>query len=454
MILSFLGLHLLETNRGAVAQSELVDLLDDHLYAIRRSMPERYPRQPVDYLEAWSSADDGWLRRFYPAGSDDVHYEATSTLEKAWRWIGELRERGFVGTESRLHTLVALLREIVHGSDRDPQVRIAELVRRRDEIDVEIGRIERGESDALDDFGVRDRFQQFSTMSRELIGDFREVEDNFRRLDRSAREQIAGWAGGKGELLTLLVDERADISSSEQGRSFQSFYDYLLSERRQDELSALLAAVHNMPTVDADHRVRVLHHDWAEAAERTQATVRTLSEQLRRFLDDRVWLENRRVLDIARSIEVSALRVRDMAPETVGLVLDEPGVPIAMPFERPLYAVRAETAVDALIRPESRDVADAEVLFRQRYIDTARLAENIRTVVPRHSIVSMADVIALYPPRDGAAEILAYLALDGEDDIDIVIDDSASMAIDYPDVGGDSSIIRRMTLPAVSVHRH
>src|SRR5258708_15024760 len=53
-------------------------------------------------------------------------------------------------------------------------------------------------------------------------------------------------------------------------------------------------------------RLRHIHHDWLDAAERTQATVRQLSDQLRRFLDDQVWFENRRVIDVLRSIEASA----------------------------------------------------------------------------------------------------------------------------------------------------
>jgi Protein of unknown function (DUF3375) len=56
--------------------------------------------------------------------------------------------------------------------------------------------------------------------------------------------------------------------------------------------------------------MRRIHYDWLDAGEQTQQTVRTLSDQLRRFLDDQAWLENRRVMDLLRSIEANALRVR------------------------------------------------------------------------------------------------------------------------------------------------
>ena len=452
LILSFLGTHLLEANRGAVSQSELAGLLDEHLYAIHRAEPNRYPRGPIEYLEAWSSSNDGWLRRFYPSRSDEIHYEATATLEKAFRWVEQLRERSFVGTESRLHTLVSLLREIVHGSADDPQVRIDELSRRRDEIDEEIERIRRGDAGALDAVAVQDRYQLFTSMSRELLSDFREVEENFRRLDRTAREKIAAWDGGKGELLAELITNRADISSSEQGRSFQAFYDFLLSDERQDELAELLADLQGMSTIEADRRIRMLHHDWAEAAERTQATVRTLSEQLRRFLDDRVWFENRRVLDLARAIEAAALAVRSEPPtdDHIGLCINEPGVPIVMPFERPLYEVRPESTVDSLIPPADAEDTDLGALFAQRHVDVERLAENIRAIVPPRSTATLSDIIEMYPPEDGAAEIIAYLTLDSRDDLAVHTDEGGQMAIPYTGLDG---VERRMMLPLVTIER-
>ena len=52
------------------------------------------------------------LRKFYPDGQDEAAYDATSELERAYRWASELEKRAFVGTESRLHTVVDLLRQI------------------------------------------------------------------------------------------------------------------------------------------------------------------------------------------------------------------------------------------------------------------------------------------------------------------------------------------------------
>ena len=59
-------------------------------------------------------------------------------------------------------------------------------------------RVGRGELTLLDPVAQRDQFQQLATMARELLSDFREVEANFRELDRAMRVQITSWDDGKG----------------------------------------------------------------------------------------------------------------------------------------------------------------------------------------------------------------------------------------------------------------
>ncbi|MEY8017673.1 DUF3375 domain-containing protein [Mycobacterium servetii] len=454
LILAFLGEFFVEGNRGARPASEVAAQLDDHLHALNAEIStedgsERFPKDARSYLEDWAATDTAYLRRFYPPGDDEVHYEVTPAFEKAYAWVTSLRGRSFVGTESRLHTVVELLRQIVHGTEVEPEVRLAELRRRRDELDAEIAAVEAGFITVLDATGVRDRYQQLSATARELLADFREVEENFRLLDRAAREKIAVWDGSKGELLANLVGSRSQIAGSDQGRSFQSFYDFLLSESRQTELAELLAKVSALEVIEVDHRIRGIHHDWSEAADRTQRTVRQISEQLRRFLDDQVWMENRRVLDLVRSVEGVALELRDNPP-TFGLDVDLPGIEIALPFERPLYQSPPAVAVESQIAQATEEV-DAELLFSQRFVDPARLVEIVRSVLPQSSTALLTDVIAMHPIEQGAAEIVGYLALDDED-VTVDMDDTDETLLEYTDPA-DRGVTKRARLPKVTVRR-
>jgi Protein of unknown function (DUF3375) len=78
-----------------------------------------------------------------------------------------------VGTESRLLTLFDLLRQMSEGSEADPKARIRELVKRRDDIDGEIERIQQGDVPLLDSTALKERFVQFASIARELLADFR-----------------------------------------------------------------------------------------------------------------------------------------------------------------------------------------------------------------------------------------------------------------------------------------
>src|SRR5882757_4267620 len=279
LVLSFLHRVFVADNVRSISATELASRLDDELYALNQAESEgggrRFPNPAKAYLDDWAAPGAGWLRKYYPDGTDEPHYDATPAVEKALQWIQSLREREFVGTESRLNVIFELLRQIVFGTEPDPAQRLAELLRQRQDIDEQIARIEAGDMPMLDETGVRDRYQQFAGTARELLADFREVDENFRKLDRQLREKIAGWHGGKGELLDDVLGSRESIAGSDQGKSFQAFYDFLLSQARQQELSDLLDSVHELTEITGrDPRLRHIHYDWLDAAERTQATVR------------------------------------------------------------------------------------------------------------------------------------------------------------------------------------
>lgn len=327
-------------NVRTIAERDLLARVDDILYAANAAgppdSPPRYPRTARAYVQTWASPEQGWLRMFYPDASSEAHYDATSDLEKAWAWVAGLRRRTFVGTESRLHTVIDLLRQIVHGATPDPGGRLAELHRQRAEIDAEIAAVDSGADTSLDTAAILDRYQHFASTARELLADFREVEDDFRRLDRGAREKVTSWEGpgancsahssGTGRAL------RPRIKAAVSRRSTTSF-----SPREwQEELDRLLAELADVEVLPADRRLPYTHHDCLDAAEPTQQMVRQLSAQLRRFLDDAVWLENRRVVDLLRRIERTALATRTERDVRDFIDLDAVAPALVLPVERPM----------------------------------------------------------------------------------------------------------------------
>jgi len=345
-----------------------------------------------------------------------------------------------------------LLRQISEGSESDPEKRIAELQKRRNEIDVEIARVLSGDLALLDNTALKDRFQQFMQLARELLTDFREVEQNFRMLDRRVRERIALWEGSKGELLEEIMGERDAIGDSDQGKSFRAFWDFLMSSSRQDELTDLLARVLALPAVSdlkPDARTGRVHYDWLEAGEHTQRTVAQLSQQLRRFLDDQAWLENRRIMDILHGIEAKALAVRDTPPDGQIMSLAESSSSIELPLERPLHTP-VQKLLLADIELEVGDVnLDATALYSQVVVNRAQLASQIRQALQDRSQVTLRELIELHPLQQGLAELVAYLQL-GSDTFKSVVDEDTHDVIAWQTIQHDAApAARQARLPRV-----
>jgi hypothetical protein len=449
LLASFLHRVFIEPNIRLIGQADLAEALEDELFAIREKYgPEVFPKGASEYLNDWADNEKGWLRKYYPTGSDEPHFDLTSASEKAIAWLASLTERAFVGTESRLLTLFELLRQMSEGSETDPETRIAELTRRRNEIDAEIERVHDGDISLLNDTALKDRFQQFLQLARDLLADFREVEHNFRTLDRQVRERIALWDGAKGELLEEIMGRRDMIADSDQGKSFRAFWDFLMSQSRQEELTRLLDQVLNLPPVaelQPEPRLRRVHYDWLEAGEHTQRTVARLSQQLRRFLDDQAWLENRRIMDILHNIETRALAVREDAPTGNFIELAEAAASVELPMERPLYRPPTKPQIVDLELEEGETDADLTALFNQVVVDRAELSRNIRQALQEQTQISLAELITIHPLRMGLSELLAYLQL-ASGRTDTAVDEETVETIEWRLEDGS---YRRVRLPRI-----
>ena len=317
-------------------------------------------------------------------GQDEPRYDLTAAAEDVVRWVESLSGRDFVATQSRLTSIFAVLKALVQQSETDPEVRLAELQRQRDGIDAEMKRIRDGNISVMTAPEALDHFQQLTTLAKDLLSDFREVEQNFRKLDRQVREQIATWDGTQGELLASIFANQQDISGSLQGRTFQGFWDYLMSPQLRTELRDLLqraTQIDALAELDNLHAVTNLHQDWLPAVEQTQATVRQLSQQMRRLLDDKVFLENKRIMQLVRSIESGALGTREVPPSGVFMEIAAQSVDVALPFERPLYEPSRRIMVDDVVVAANDADVDAGALFSQFHVDTERLRSNIDDVL-------------------------------------------------------------------------
>jgi hypothetical protein len=453
MIVSFLYRCFIEPNVRTLQETDLVSSLDDYLYRLNETHEAAaYPKSASEYLNDWSADERAWLRKYYPRDSDEPHYDLTPATENAIRWLAGLQQPHFIGAESRLMTIIDLLRQIMQGTETDPEVRIFELERRKSAIESEIQDIRDGKMSFMGETPLRERFFQVADTARELLADFRQVEQNFRDLDRQVREKVTAWDGSKGEMLEDFFGERDAITDTDQGHSFRAFWDFLMSPARQEELSQLLErvmALESIQTLSPDKRLTRVHYDWLEAGEVAQRTVARLSEQLRRYLDDKALLENRRIMNLLREIEQHALSIRDVITDAPEMEIDELAPNIELPMERTLFSPPIKPRIDQQQLSVGDDDIDAQVLFEQIYVDRNKLEMRIRQALQMREQISLTDLVNEYPLQLGLAELVAYLSLAADDD-HAVIDDTVEQSIQWTDSAGDR---RRAFLPLVIFSR-
>lgn len=453
LVAGFLLFAFIRPNKRTLPRQELISQLDDYLHHARELAGEdAYPRRADQYLDDWASDDRAWLRKFYPPNDDQPHFDITPATEKAIEWLSSLADRQFVGTESRLMMVFTLLREIAQGTESNPAVRMAELEKRKAQTEAEIQRVREGRMAFMDTTGVKDRFLQMAQTARALLSDFREVEQNFRELDRGARERIALWSGSKAALLDEIFGQRDTIADSDQGKSFRAFWEFLMSSARQEELSILLQTAFALDPVKElapNPRLLRIHYDWLEAGEVAQRTVARLSQQLRRYVDDQTMMENRRITEIIRQIEQNALGVRGNFPSGVFSELDDCAPDVDLTMDRPLFRPPFKPAFtgDAVVYGDEEFAADA--LYDQIYVDTAALDAHIRRVLQTRPQVSLEELLRHRPLEHGLAELVAYMSLAAERR-SAVIDDTNKQTIHWTDKQGAQ---RQATLPLVIFSR-
>jgi hypothetical protein len=241
------------------------------------------------------------------------------------------------------------------------------------------------------------------------------VEENFRSLDRETRERIAQWDGPRGQLLDQVLGQRHFITEGETGASFTGFYDFLFDPVRWERLQGLLRSVAAMPEVAGlDDGLPGITRDWLAAADQVQRTVARLSSQMRRFLEEHAYAENRRIGALVHSIESNAVAVRDCQPTRHGFMLiDEPRADVILPMDRTMWEppVKQRFADPKPAQPPSEAEIDAmEELFAGQRVDPTRVRAALAATLSLFPTgLSVKDAVDLEPLTEGLAELVTVL---------------------------------------------
>ncbi len=407
LIISFLHLSFKQQNRITYPEKELEAFLGDYLFSLNK-VETLYPSTPKQYLLKWT--EQGFLRRYYESDDDPV-IDLTPSAENAIKWMEDLGKQEFVGTESRLLHFFSILRELVLKTNTNVYERVKELEERQRQVEIELNKAKEGNIEVFDDTKIKERFIYAEETAKRLLADFRQVEQNFRDLDKEIRERIIKSSVSKGRLLDDIFHEQDYVWSTDQGKSFRAFWEFLMSDQKQTELEHLIKTIMTLPQIEklrGQSTINRIKNNLIDAGDKVNRTNDSLIEQLRKFVEQKSLLESRRILSSIEEIEKILVENRDNVElhqkhfELDGVFRSHffmGRVPFTPPFQ-----VKFETNVNEA----GGEGEISDILFDQFYIDPDELKENIANMLKHTQQVSLREITERYGVTRGVSEVVAY----------------------------------------------
>ena len=418
------------TISNTIIERDIITLLTDYLFTVNQD-GVLYPKQAKDYLTDWTNA--GFLRK-YPGNTDEFLFELTPATENGFKWIDSLEKPEFVGTDSRLRNLVEKLKELSTKTKRDYKTRFEELDKKRKSIEQEMEDLKNGKFDVLDDRQIKERYLFIEETAKYLLADFRQVEENFRTLDRNFRKKIITTSQTKGKVLEELFQQQDFLLETDQGKSFIAFWEFLLSQSKQDEFELLVEEVLSIPVVQQMQKesfsIDNIRNNLIDAGDKTKKTTNSLLEQLRKYLEHKSFFENKRIHDnITEMLKIISEKSEMDFSKLALLELDEV-VKIDLIVDRPLFNPPQKINFTNKNPEQGVSTASNDLLFDQFEINMAELKGKIRSALKNKTQISFTDFVKEFEIEKGVAEVVAYVEIASRERNKHIVDERLHDTID------------------------
>lgn len=405
------------------------------------------------YLQQWTDAE--WLYCHFDVQEREERCQLTAHAEKALLWAESLEKRAFVGAESQYEDITRKMEELVTASSDSVSEQVDALEAEQQRLSARIARIQsQGRPDRMDNYQIQARVEELQRMGKELLADFKEVEDNFQAIRKDIYRRQSQKGMTRGRVLGHTLDALDTLKQKEQGKSFYSFWQYLNNEKHQQKLDHMVQTVIRCVEERAlnlnTNFLRNLRWQLHEAGKNVVASNYLLAERLNRVITGGNLQKRRHMADTIREIRELALAM----PQTIELpepfLWVEGNAELHLPLERPLGTIPQKPAFDS--QPKKFDHQKEQrpgfnALFNLYAVDKAQLHQRIAQLLEQHREISLEDVLKEYPLRLGLTEVLAYMSIASES-TQHDINDALESILDLPDQE------RLIYLPKVRYQRH
>jgi Protein of unknown function (DUF3375) len=457
LLISFLYAEFKQRNRITIPSYELTSRLSDYLEQLKFDtilIDEKGDSLTIarKYIDQWCSEENRYLTR-YPDENGEPMHELTPAVERVFQWLESLQKREFVGTESRFKDIFRRLQELIDNTSDDPKRKIQELEAKKKEINEQIAHIKKtGKTDTYNDTQIKERFFEISKTARELTADFKEVEQNFKDITLNIYKKQTQRELHKGDILGYALDATEELKTSDQGKSFYAFWQFLISGDKQDELMLMIEYVYQLLRAReieaADNFLKKIKIYLHTSGQKVINSNHLLADKLSRILVEKEMTDRRRSQELMLDIKNLAVQKIGQFAGQKDFMHIEGGTDISMDMDRPwgeAPQIANFTNQPQGIGSTQLENANFGKLFDQFELNKQEVERSIAKVLGDKSQITLRELTHLQPITKGLEEIITYFSIAAQSSKHLV----DSHHLDLIEWVGEDNVKRNLTLPKV-----
>ena len=367
-------------------------------------------------IKEWT---DKGLFANYQNEDGEIIYELSSHTSKVIDWVTSLKKEEYIGTESKFKTLFSQLKDLVEFSNEDREKRLELLRQKKEDIERQIESLEMGEEiEVYEDYQIEPRYNSLNKLAKELLSDFKEVDDNFKKIIKQIYKRQTDNEGKKN-ILNYIFDAYAELKDSQQGKSFYAFWEFLLSSELQkewDELTDLLYKTLDKRNIDSkDKFLKEMKKHLFDAGEKVSKTNDRMSEKLSLIIRNNGNSDTQATKQVINDIKKLLLNTTQNK-ERNNASLSYEVVELNLPLERQLNLTpKQEIEYKNVPTEASLGITELErldKLYNHHQIDRKILRKRIDIILRENTQTTLAEVIELNNGIEkGLSELFGYIAI-------------------------------------------
>ncbi|MCD8402923.1 DUF3375 family protein [Tenacibaculum finnmarkense] len=430
----------------------LTDFLNHHNIHL-----EETESNTIDTLEIKAkNAIKNWTNKGfltnYKNENGDVFYELSTHTNKTINWIYSLEKKEFVGAESKFKDIFNKLKELVEFTNEDVDKRIEILEDKKLKIEQEIQQLKIDEDVKIfETHEIIPRFQELTYSAKELLSDFKEVEDNFKNITKDIYKKQTNQNFTKKDILTFTFDALDDLKESHQGKNFYAFWKSLIDTNFQEEWNVLTDELYqtltdkNIPINDAflKNMKSYLHASGNKVYQANDKMADKLSRIIREN-DNSDKKNSKKVILQIKNYLTQISETKKTPDLSIAIELNNN---IHIPFDKRLtLQQKKEITYNKKPKIAENDISKSVQLnkiFKENAIDKNLLRKRIKEMLRLKSQITLHEIIENYGGiKKGLPEIFGYLGIikdfthsfNSEKQQEIIFDKINNKAIKIPEI--------------------